>query len=102
MVACSGGVSSVKLNDTQAAGLSLLGLSAGGLGAMAVSQVVDPTPTEALVLGGGAFWGNWFTLWGSELARHPGETLDLRPAVVVGDVGVAVSALLLERVDARR
>jgi hypothetical protein len=96
------GESSVKLNDAQATGLALLGLSAGGLGTMALSQRLDLTSTEAVVLGGGAFWGNWFTLWGSELARSPGGSLDLRPAVVAGDIGVAASALLLQRVHARR
>jgi hypothetical protein len=91
-----------RLSGSQQTGVSLLGVSVGGLGTMALSQQLDLTEADVLALGGGAFWGNWFTLWGSSLALGPTDKLDLRPAVLVGDVGLAATALLVTRVDARR
>jgi len=94
------GVSTPSLDADQAAGLTLLGVSVGGLGSLALSQTLHLSNTEVLALGGGAFWGTWFTTWAGVLAKDPDT--DLRWAVLAGDAGLAGGALLVGKVDARR
>jgi hypothetical protein len=42
-------------------GATLVGFSLGGLGSMALSQKLALSPSEALWLSSGAFWGAWFS-----------------------------------------
>jgi hypothetical protein len=94
------GDSTSSLDGDQAAGLTLLGVSVGGLGSLALSQALRLSNTEVLALGGGAFWGTWFTTWAGVLADDPDT--DLRWAALAGDAGLAAGALLVSKVDARR
>ena len=75
-----GSVLSAKRRDfeeKQMAGMMLTGAGLGGIGLTALSQRVDPTPGEMLVLGSGAVWGAWFGSLTPVAAGLDGEPADL-------------------------
>jgi len=75
-----GGVLSAKRRDfdhVQMAGMMLTGAGLGGVGLTALSQRVDPTPGEMLVLGSGAVWGAWFGSLTPVAVGLDGDPVDL-------------------------
>lgn len=95
------GVATDRFSEEQALGLTLLGAAGGGLATMGASQWLELSNTEVLAIGGGGFWGTWFTVWTGALVSDDPD-YDLRPAVIAGDIGLGAGALLIQKVDARR
>jgi hypothetical protein len=97
-----GGVLAARNTITadQMGGLGLVGLGASGLGLSALSQRVDPTVGDMLVLGSGATWGAWYGVLAPVALRLDGEPEDLLLATLVAsDAGAIGAATLLYGLD---
>ena len=97
-----GGVLSARgtFDNGQMAGLGLVGLGASGLGLSVLSQRVDPTVGDMLVLGSGATWGAWYGVLTPVALRMDGRPEDLLLlTLVASDVGAVGAATLLYGLD---
>jgi hypothetical protein len=61
---------------------------------MAISQKMDLSAWEVLMLTSGGMWGTWFSLWGNALADSDRATLWLSNALAT-DAGLATAGLLI-------
>lgn len=82
------------ITPTQSNGARLLGPAVGGLGMMALSQRMELSPWEVLMLASGGVWGGWYAGWGAMLF-DVNTTDTLLATVLASDLGLVTSAVLL-------
>jgi hypothetical protein len=84
-------------DDLVIGGATLVGLSLGGLGSMALTQKLDLSPWEAVWLSSGAFWGAWFSTFYTLIDDQNDANVDDDFLFILGatDLGLGATIAML-------
>jgi hypothetical protein len=86
-----------KISDERTAGVIVSSGALFGIASIAATQQLQLTRLESTMATTGAFWGAWLAGWGTSVASKDGSDA-LFAAAIGGDVGAAVTALMISPV----